>query len=70
MRKTMNAVKPPRIIALRDLHDAEDHGPLSILIGTVLSARTTDESTTRIVKDLFMVYKNGGQLSQAKLSEV
>ena len=37
MRKTMNAVKPPRITALRDLHDAEDHGPFSILIGTILS---------------------------------
>ena len=43
MRKTMNAEKPPRITALRDLHDAEDHGPFSILIGTILSARTKDE---------------------------
>ena len=57
MRKTMNAEKPPRITALKDLHDAEDHGPFSILIGTILSARTKDESTTRIVKDLFKVYK-------------
>ena len=43
MHKTMNAVKTPRITALRDLHDAEDHGPFSILIGTILSARTKDE---------------------------
>ena len=70
MRKTMNAVKPPRITALRDLHDAEDHGPFSILIGTILSARTKDESTTRIVKDLFKVYKNARQLSKAKLRDV
>ena len=70
MRKTMNAEKPPRITALRDLHDAEDHGPFSILIGTILSARTKDESTTRIVKDLFKVYKNARQLSKAKLRDV
>ena len=70
MRKTMNAEKPPRITALRDLHDAEDHGPFSILIGTILSARTKDESTTRIVKDLFKVYKNARQLSKAKVKDV
>ena len=49
MVKTMDLVNPPRITALLDLHDAEDHGPFSILIGTILSARTKDESTTRIV---------------------
>jgi len=70
MRKTMNAEKPPRITALRDLHDAEDHGPFSILIGTILSARTKDESTTKIVKDLFKVYKNARQLSRAKIRDV
>ena len=70
MRKTMNAVKPPRITALRDLHDAEDHGPFSILIGTILSARTKDESTTRIVKELFKVYKNSKQLANAKVKDV
>jgi len=70
MIKTMNAVKPPRITALQDLHDAEDHGPFSILIGTILSARTKDESTTRIVKDLFKVYKNAKQLANAKVKDV
>ena len=53
MHKTMNAVKPPRMTALRDLRDAEIHGPFSILIGTILSARTKDESTARISKELF-----------------
>ena len=70
MVKTMNSVKPPRITALQDLHDAEDHGPFSILIGTILSARTKDESTTRIVKDLFKVYKNSKQLANAKIKDV
>ena len=70
MVKTMNSVKPPRITALQDLHVAEDHGPFSILIGTILSARTKDESTTRIVKDLFKVYKNAKQLANAKVKDV
>ena len=70
MVRTMNSVKPPRITALQDLHDAEDHGPFSILIGTILSARTKDESTTRIVKDLFKVYKNAKQLANAKVKDV
>jgi endonuclease-3 len=70
MMNTMNSVNPPRITALQDLHDAEDHGPFSILIGTILSARTKDESTTRIVKDLFKVYKNSKQLANAKVKDV
>ena len=69
MTNTMNAVKPPRITALRDLHDAET-GPFSILIGTILSARTKDEATTKAVKELFSVYKNPKQLSNAKIKDV
>jgi len=70
MVNTMNSVKSPRITALQDLHDAEDRGPFSILIGTILSARTKDESTSRIVKDLFKVYKNSRQLGNAKVKDV
>ena len=70
MIKTMNLVKPPRITALQDLHNAENRGPFSILIGTILSARTKDEATSRIVKDLFKVYKNSRQLANAKVKDV
>ena len=70
MIKTMDLVRPPRITALQDLHDAEDRGPFSILIGTILSARAKDESTSRIVKDLFKVYKNSRQLANAKVKDV
>ena len=70
MIKTMNAVKPPRITALQDLHNAEARGPFSILIGTILSARAKDESTSRIVKDLFKVYKNSKQLAGANVRDV
>jgi endonuclease-3 len=69
MTNTMNAVKPPRITALRDLHDAET-GPFSILIGTILSARTKDETTTKVVKALFLKYKNPKDLANAKVKDV
>lgn len=70
MMNTMNSVKPPRMTALRELHEAETGGPFSILIGTILSARTKDESTTKVVKILFSKYKNSKELSNAKLKDV
>ena len=69
MTDTMNSVKPPRITALRDLHNAET-GPFSILIGTILSARTKDETTTKAVKALFKKYKNPKDLANAKVKDV
>ena len=69
MTNTMNSVKPPRITALRDLHNAET-GPFSILIGTILSARTKDETTTKTVKALFAKYKNPKELANAKIKDV
>ncbi|PIW32249.1 MAG: DNA lyase [Nitrosopumilales archaeon CG15_BIG_FIL_POST_REV_8_21_14_020_37_12] len=70
MMDTMNSVKPPRMTALRELHEAETGGPFSILIGTILSARTKDESTTKVVKALFAKYKNAKELANAKLKDV
>lgn len=70
MIDTMNSVRPPRITALRELHEAETGGPFSILIGTILSARTRDENTTKIVKILFSKYKDAKQLANAKLRDV
>ena len=69
MTNTMNSVKPPRSTALRDLHNAET-GPFSILIGTILSARTKDETTTKAVKALFLKYKNPKELANAKIKDV
>ncbi|RDJ32092.1 MAG: endonuclease III [Crenarchaeota archaeon] len=66
----MNSVKPPRMTALRELHEAETGGPFSILIGTILSARTKDESTTKVVKELFKRYKDAKTLANAKLKDV
>lgn len=66
----MNAVKPPRMTALRELHEAETGGPFSILIGTILSARTKDENTTKVVKKLFSRYKTVKALANAKVKDV
>ncbi|MDI1494946.1 MAG: DNA lyase [Cenarchaeum symbiont of Oopsacas minuta] len=70
MIKTMNAVKPPRMTALRELHEAETGGPFSILIGTILSARTRDENTAKVVKKLFSRYKNAKELAGARVSDI
>jgi len=67
---TMNSVKPPRMTALRELHEVETGGPFSILIGTILSARTKDESTTKVCKILFSKYKNVKSLANAKVKDV
>lgn len=65
----MNAVNPPRMTALRELHEAET-GPFSILIGTILSARTKDESTTKAVKVLFSRYRTARALANARVGDV
>lgn len=70
MLNTMDAVKPPRMTALRQLREAEDENPLSILIGTVLSARTRDENTSAVVRKLFSKYKTASQLARAKVPDV
>lgn len=70
MRETMEAARPPRMTALRELHDAEDGSPFSILIGTILSARTRDENTARVVRDLFAVYSTPAQLAAADRDDV
>jgi len=70
MMNTMNAVKPPRMTALRKLHKAETGDPFSILIGTILSARTKDENTAKVVKKLFAKYKTARALSKAKVKDV
>lgn len=70
MIDTMNSVKPPRMTALRELHEVETGGPFNILIGTILSARTKDESTTKVCKILFSKYKNVKSLANAKVKDV
>lgn len=56
--------------ALRELREAENGSPLSILIGTILSARTRDENTSAVVRKLFLRYKTARALARAKVSDV
>ena len=70
MQKTMMAVKPPRYTALEGLQKAETANPFKILIGTVLSARTKDENTTKAVTGLFKVYNTPQKLAKAKVKDV
>ena len=70
MIQTMNKVNPPRITALNELHEAESGNPFSILIGTILSARTKDENTSVAVKKLFSKYKTARELAKANVSTV
>ena len=69
MMNTMNSVKPPRMTALQELHEAET-GNFSILIGTILSARTKDEATAKAVKKLFSKYKTPKALAHAKVKDI
>ncbi len=70
MIETMNSVGPPRMTALNELHEAETEGPFSILIGTILSARTKDENTAKVVKKLFSRYRTPKALANAKVRNV
>ena len=65
----MEEVRPPRMTALRELHEAEC-GPFQILVGTILSARTRDENTAEVSKRLFARYPDPARLARAKKRDV
>ncbi|HET6730952.1 MAG TPA: endonuclease III, partial [Nitrososphaeraceae archaeon] len=70
METVLYGSKRPRITALRVLQGEEGNDPFKILIGTILSARSRDESTTKIVHNLFQRFKNSKELAEANLSEI
>ncbi len=59
----------PRPTALKSLQ-AEGQDPFKILIGTILSARSRDEITTRVVHDLFSKFKSPNELAEAELEDI
>jgi endonuclease-3 len=59
-----------RLTALKELQMEEDNDPFKILIGTILSARSRDETTSKIVRKLFQKYKNALELSNADLNDI
>jgi len=70
MERALKRENPPRLTALRGLQMEQEGDPFKILIGTVLSARTRDESTTRVVNRLFSRFKTPAELASADIEEI
>jgi len=70
MERVLYDKKPYRLTALKQLQEEELGDPFKILIGTILSSRTRDETTTKVVKTLFKRFKNAKELAQGNLEEV
>ena len=70
MEEVLSRERPPRITALRGLQMEEQGDPFKILIGTILSARTRDENTTRIVNKLFSRFKTPEELASANINDI
>ena len=70
MQRALDREKPPRLTALRGLQIEEQGNPFKILIGTILSARTRDENTTRVVNKLFARFRTPQDLASADIDEI
>jgi endonuclease III len=70
MEKVLQDKKPNRFTALKQLQAEESGDPFKILIGTILSSRTRDENTTKVVKILFKRFKNAKELAKGNVEEV
>jgi endonuclease-3 len=67
MERVLYDKKPYRLTALKQLQEEELGDPFKILIGTILSSRTRDETTTKVVKTLFKRFKNAKELAEGNL---
>lgn len=70
MQSTLRNNNLVRATALKNLQTQEDGDPYKILIGTILSARTRDETTTNVIKMLFSKFKTPEELSRGNLKEI
>ena len=70
MQSTLRKNNLVRPTALKNLQTQEAGDPYKILIGTILSARTRDETTTQVIKMLFSEFKNPDELSRADLKDI
>ncbi len=70
MRMMVESSQDSRATALAELKSTEDGDPFKILIGTVLSHRTRDESTAKANERLFSVYRTPQQLAGADEKKV
>lgn len=62
--------KLQRLTALRGLQMEEQDDPFKILIGTILSARTRDENTTKVIKKLFARFRTPDDIASADIEEI
>lgn len=65
-----NRNKLTRPTALKELQMEEKNDPFKILIGTILSARSRDENTSKVVHKLFLKYKDAKELADADIDEL
>lgn len=70
MMRALNRSRPPRLTALRGLQMEEQGDPFKVLIGTILSARSRDENTTRVVNRLFARFSTPEDLATADIKEL
>jgi endonuclease III len=70
MERALSREKLQRLTALRGLHMEEQDDPFKILIGTILSARTRDENTTKVVNKLFARFKTPDDIASADIDEI
>jgi endonuclease-3 len=70
IEKMVRETDDPRATALASLKDVERGDPFKILIGTILSQRTRDESTTLASERLFANIDSPRALAQADEAEV
>ena len=70
MAKMVSSSKDKRATALAELRSSEGDDPFRVLIGTVLSHRTRDESTSKATERLFSVYDTPEKLANADPKKV
>jgi endonuclease-3 len=70
MKESLRDNNFSRKTALKDLQQIEERDPFKILIATILSARSRDEETRRVVMDLFAKFRDIEELSRADLSDI
>jgi endonuclease III len=70
MEKVLYHRKLPRLTALRELQMEEECDAFKVLIGTILSARSRDENTKRVLNNLFIRFKNAKELAEADIQEI
>ncbi|HEY7110259.1 MAG TPA: endonuclease III [Nitrososphaeraceae archaeon] len=70
MTRSLEGNNLSRLTALKGLQNLQERDPFKILIATMLSARTRDENTTKVVKILFDKYRDINEFSKASLEEI